>query len=121
MTKFTSEKLIDSTESVTSDFQHHTPCSDCPWRRDALPGWLGGNTVDEWLHFAHTDTHIPCHTVRNVQCAGSAIYRRNTCKMVVPPLLVLRADHALVFSNRVEFTDHHSKKPKVSQKSKKRT
>lgn len=103
-------KLISSEEAVQSEYQHTSPCSDCPWRRDALSGWLGGDAdVDEWLHRAHTDTYVPCHVISNQQCAGIAIYRRNTCKRVEPPLLTLPADRETVFSWATEFREHHER------------
>jgi hypothetical protein len=32
------------------------PCNDCPWRRNATPGWLGPHTAEEWIKQAHSDT-----------------------------------------------------------------
>lgn len=100
-------KLISSDEAKPSACQHTEPCSDCPWRRDALPGWLGGATVTDWLRTAHTDSMVPCHTVGNQQCAGIAIYRRNVAKSVMPPLLRLEADREAVFAFPTEFSVHH--------------
>ena len=102
-------KLISSDEAVQSERQHTTPCSDCPWRRDSLNGWLGGASVEAWLHRAHADTYVPCHTISNQQCAGIAIYRRNTCKRVDPPLLTLPKDTETVFRWAPEFREHHEK------------
>lgn len=102
-------RLITSAEAVPQETQHTSPCSDCPWRRDSLSGWLGGATPDAWLATAHSDTYVPCHTVGNQQCAGVAVYRRNTCKHVEPPLLTLPADKTAVFAWRDEFTTHHSR------------
>lgn len=89
--------------------QHTSPCSDCPWRRDSLAGWLGGNTADEWVAMAHADVHIPCHTRPDHQCAGNAIYRRNACKSVRPPLLTLERDTDKVFNWPNEFLAHHNR------------
>lgn len=36
------------------------PCSDCPMRRDALPGWLGGATPEEYRALAHSDHAVDC-------------------------------------------------------------
>lgn len=104
-------KLISTEEAVESDHQHTTPCSDCPWRRDSLNGWLGGHTPEEFLRIAHADTTYNCHAVTNQQCAGMAVYRRNTCKSTRPPMLTLPADHATVFSNRMQFQAHHEAMP----------
>lgn len=94
--------------------QHMKPCGDCPWRRDALPGWLGNLTADDWLRAAHGESRIDCHTIAKMQCAGAAIYRRNVCKrMHDPKLLVLDADRERVFSNPMEFKEYHGKGPSL--------
>lgn len=104
-----SRKLISSDESVQSDIQHIKCCSDCPFSRQSLPGWLGGGEVDDWVRAAHSDMVLPCHVISNQQCAGAAIYRRNVCKLPRPPNLVLDADKENVFSSPMEFTKHHTK------------
>ncbi len=88
------------------------PCSDCPMRRDALNGWLGGATPEEYARLAHSDAIVKCHVHGNVQCAGMAIYRRNVCKRVDPPGLVLPADREEVFSTPMEFLEHHGRLPR---------
>lgn len=104
-------QLISSDEAVQGKVQHSKACSDCPWARTALNGWLGGASIDEWLKRAHTDTYVPCHVIDNQQCAGLAIYRRNACKHVDPPLLRLERDTETVFAGPMEFREHHSKFP----------
>lgn len=111
MTMNKNRKLISSDEAVTGNKQHTSACSDCPWRRDALNGWLGGHSVDDFLAIAHTDTRYDCHTIKGQQCAGMAIYRKNTCKRVEAPLLVLPADHDNILSNPMEFRAHHEAAP----------
>lgn len=106
-----SRKLISSDEARQGLCQHTKACSDCPFRRDSLNGWLGGNTVDAFLSMAHSNTWYDCHAIKGQQCAGLAIYRRNTCKMVEAPLLVLPADHETCLSNPMEFRAHHEARP----------
>lgn len=101
-------QLISSDEAVEATCQHVRPCSDCPWSRKSLNGWLGGATPDDWVRAAHSDTKIDCHTMKGAQCAGLAIYRRNVCKSVDAPLLKLEADKEAVFSTPMEFREHHS-------------
>jgi hypothetical protein len=103
------KQLISSDEAVQAKCQHVRPCSDCPWARTALPWWLGSNTAEEWLQFAHSNTFIPCHVIDNQQCAGVAIYRANALKHVPEPLLTLPKDHEAVFSTPNQFRDHHKK------------
>jgi len=105
-------KLIDSTQATPAPRQITKPCSDCPWARDALNGWHGGNTIDEWLAFAHSETHIECHVHPNVQCAGAAIYRSNVGKLPRDRgLLMLPEDRAMCFASPREFTEHHETTP----------
>lgn len=100
-------RLISLAEGRTSEVQHRTPCSDCPWRRDSLPAWLGGVSAEDWKEIAHNDVMVPCHTITNQQCAGIAVYRRNVCKSTPPPLLTLPADKVTVFAWPTEFLEHH--------------
>jgi|SRR5208337_2170703 len=105
-------KLISSEQATPAGKQITKPCSDCPWSRESLNGWLGGNTVHEWTIFAHGETRIDCHVHPDVQCAGAAIYRSNVCKDPRDKsLLVLPADRERVFSNAGEFHAHHTKRP----------
>lgn len=94
------------------------PCSECPWRREAAPGWLGPNTAEEWVEAAHGEQPIMCHKTCNPegdyegtrQCRGAAIFRANVVKKL------RRADgahgpvdHERVFSSNAEFIAHHNR------------
>lgn len=97
--------------------QPRRPCSDCPWRREALVGWLGGSSVREWLEAAHGEATIQCHALKGPKgphyCAGAAIYRANVCKRARDPrALVLPPDRAAVFSSPAEFQTHHTGRQK---------
>lgn len=100
-------QLIASGETAPAKVQITQACSDCPMARRALPGWLGGATPDQYLKLAHSDALVPCHVYGNVQCAGMAIYRRNVCKRIAPPGLVLERDPVKVFATPMEFLAHH--------------
>lgn len=101
-------KLISSAEAVQAKCQHKTPCSDCPWAREALNGWLGGADVDTWIRAAHSDQQVECHTLNGAQCAGLAIYRANVCKTPRDPeVLRLPKDEVKVFATPMEFMEHH--------------
>lgn len=99
-------KLISFEEAVKAKCQHTKPCSDCPFARDAIPGWLGGGTADDFIAYAHGEVIYDCHAFKGAQCAGMAIYRANVCKkprqaMILPP------DRKLVFAMPDEFRKHH--------------
>lgn len=106
-------QLMTSDEAVKAKRQHKRPCSDCPWSRKSLPGWVGSATPDEWIQEAHGEARIECHTRDGAQCAGAAIYRANVCKSVRDPsTLELEPDTTRVFSKPSEFVDHHTIGPK---------
>lgn len=122
--------LLRSIDAKPFVKQHKAPCSDCPWARKSVPGWLGPNSVNTWIGAAHSDGIIACHTrlvSREVtgrygnetanavsrrcnghwQCAGAAIYRANVVKSPRDPLILqLPANKVTVFSWG-EFERHH--------------
>ncbi|GAA2097626.1 hypothetical protein GCM10009726_06250 [Nocardioides furvisabuli] len=63
------------------------PCNECPWRRNAEPGFLGPHPANEWAAMAHSGGLITCHKTIKVdkdpsqpslrQCAGAATFRSN--------------------------------------------
>lgn len=106
-------KLIVSDESRKRKTQHTTPCSDCPFARASLKGWLGPLTADEWVAVAHGEQTICCHVFMNQQCAGAAIYRANVVKLCRDrKILQLPGDTKKVFSTPTEFRNHHTLKGK---------
>lgn len=106
-------KLITRDEALPAPGQHERPCSDCPWSREALAGWLGGMTSEEWLEEAHSEALIDCHVWDGAQCAGAAIYRANMAKSPRDPeALRLPRDTEAVFATPDEFTQHHAAGPR---------
>jgi len=104
-------QLVASEEAVPAKSQHAAPCSDCPWSRDSLPGWLGGASIEQWIDIAHGDEPIDCHVLAGAECAGAAIYRANVCKNARRRLLVLPPDRRIVFATPSEFREHHARGP----------
>lgn len=106
-------RCLTTEDAVAAEKQHTKPCSDCPWRRDSLNGWLGGSDVDQWLSEVHGECVMDCHVFTGAQCAGAAIYRRNILKRPRDPeILQLDADKVRVFANPIEFKKHHENKDK---------
>lgn len=97
-------------EAVPARGQHRRPCSDCPWARASLKGWLGGVDADTWLRAAHGEEQIACHTLTGAQCAGAAVYRANCLKRPRPGSgnITLPADKVRVFATPAEFLAHHA-------------
>jgi len=110
-----SRRLISSADAVEGRVQHTQPCSDCPMARSSLNGWLGGATPEEYVRLAHSNDIVDCHAIRNTQCAGLAIYRRNVCKSIAPGGLSLPKDTTKVFATPMEFTAHHKAFPKAKE------
>lgn len=106
----TAHKLMTIEEAKPAKKQHRAPCLDCPWSREAIPGWLGGRKAMDWVFAARSDARIDCHTRLGQQCAGSSIYRANTAKLCrQPDVLKLSPDHRSVFSNDAQFVNHHTR------------
>lgn len=103
-------KLISKGEAAPATKPLTSPCSDCPLRRDALHGWLGGYTPEEYARLCHSDEVVECHVHAGSRCAGLAIYRRNVAKWQ-PREHELPKDPDTVFSTRAEFLDHHKACP----------
>jgi hypothetical protein len=109
-------KLVTAAEAKAYVKQHKAPCSDCPWSRKSLPGWLGIESPQEWLRHAHGHCTVDCHTRRRSddperfwQCAGISIYRANVIQRVDPPGLVLPSNKVNVFATPQEFLAHHDR------------
>jgi hypothetical protein len=108
-------RLVSSSEAVPAKSQHKKPCSDCPWSRTSLNGWLGANTAEEWVDIAHGEAQVECHSLTGVQCAGIAIYRANVYKLPRNrTILRLPRDESLVFKSIAEFLAYHKRMPNMS-------
>lgn len=104
-------KLISSDEARPKMRQHRVPCSDCPFRRDSLPGWLGGKPAENFIRMAIGEVIYPCHVNLGQQCAGMTVFRANICKDPRnPDALRLPKDKTTVFAWPTEFLDHHKEK-----------
>jgi hypothetical protein len=102
-------------------------CDDCPFRRNAPPGWLGANKPEEFVVEALSDRSTACHMmvdqylprrqweqaeIKAPRCRGAITLMRNTCKSPRDPEMrdltkTVPADRENVFSNSKEFVDHH--------------
>lgn len=101
------------------------PCNECPFRKVAPPGWLGGGEdglASKYLAVAHSDTNLACHKSPGYAadkasemrpCAGLALYRRNVCKSPRDPWaarakkMVGDEHRTEVFATPAEFMARH--------------
>jgi hypothetical protein len=103
-------QLITGDTAKPSKVQHKSPCSDCPFARTALQGWLGRFTAKEWIDIVRSEDRIECHTKIGPQCAGSAIFRTHIMKCPRDrAILTLPKNVAKVFASIGEFLNHHLK------------
>lgn len=104
------KQLITGDQAKPSMVQHKSPCSDCPFARTALKGWLGRFSAHDWIRIIQGDGRVDCHTLIGPQCAGSAIFRTHVCKDPRDrSVLTLPKNIAKVFGNVGEFLNHHLK------------
>lgn len=93
-----------------------SPCSQCPWRKSAAPGYLGPYSPRQWLRIAHGESAIACHKTIKVsgswegtsQCAGAAAFRANVCKNPRDPQVIAGPPREDVFQSNEEFMRHHT-------------
>lgn len=58
-------------------------CAECPFRANALPGWLGPWTVDDIHNLVHrNESHMICHTrlEQDQHCVGALRYMNSVCR-----------------------------------------
>jgi hypothetical protein len=102
-------QMVTSDMATPANRQHKRPCGDCPFARASLRGWLGPYSAEEWLRIVYGEGMVECHTKIGPQCAGAAIYRRNTLKSPRDEsLLRLPRNEVLVFASPSEFLEHHT-------------
>ena len=84
------------------------PCTDCPFRKDTLKGWLGRERMGE---ICEHDSFV-CHKNTGLQCAGHMLIKGNGNGFV---RLAERLNmdtglngRELVFDNSIECINHHS-------------
>lgn len=86
------------------------PCRDCPFRKDTLRGWLGGERMTEILA---ADSFV-CHKNTDLQCAGHMLIKGSE-NAFVRLAAALRLPLNLsgmekVFASHGDCIDHHEKR-----------
>lgn len=84
------------------------PCTNCPFRKDSLKGWLGRDRMTEILD----SNSFVCHKNNNLQCAGHMLINgdNNDFVQIASRLKVETGltGRILVFDSREECISHHS-------------
>jgi len=100
------------------------PCTECPFRRKSLPGYLGSDTPENFMATTLADAPMPCHCTVDYEdenwrekaakaplCAGARIFFANICKLSRDRARPkLERDRENVFANPAEFIAHHKRK-----------
>jgi hypothetical protein len=104
---------------------HKVPCSECPWRKIAPAGWLGGYTAEQYADPV-ADNEVPaCHlrdhgpdNGETAFCVGSLSTMANSCTSAwkspggdEAKKIVGRRDDT--FAHPALFYEHHTGKPYV--------
>lgn len=103
----------------------HSPCRECPFRRDATPGYLGGYTPEMYMDIVRSPASIACHLSNGFQtreietqhhCYGAAAFRANighVCQMDGIPThahestMRVGSDNVTFLGTDAEFIAHH--------------
>jgi len=96
--------------------KHIEPCKECPWRKCAPAGWLGGNDPYTYADMVQFNTASNCHMHPKgepVFCAGSLAVLNNSCTAARYPEGAEEAAEAVgtredCFQWVKDFYEHHS-------------
>ena len=108
------------------------PCSDCPFRKNATPGWLGAHKdATEIIDLVYQDQYFPCHMEVNKLmnngkkfgvavfeapfCVGALQFMNNSIKRSRDREVAKLQDEAGknddVFPWRKDMEEHHGRGP----------
>lgn len=102
-----------------------TVCNDCPFRRKALPGWLGAGSPESFIKCILDEELLPCHQTLDYEdpqwaekwvsgdggraCLGALVMTRNMAKLPRDPNFPrAERDNETVFSSPREFLEYHN-------------
>lgn len=70
-----------------------TPCNECPFRKNSIPGWLGPHKIEDFRTMASADVDFKCHMELDTlgdeanTCGGYIYWRLNSFMMAKDPYL----------------------------------
>jgi hypothetical protein len=99
------------------------PCSDCPFRKIAGPGWLGGGSPESFIDCINHDEPLPCHQTIDYtdhgwkdkwvkqkigsMCAGALHLQNHMCKSPRDKTFPKLGPNADVFDRALDFVRYH--------------
>lgn len=104
------------------------PCNDCPFRKKAMPGWLGEATPESFIECIQREQPLPCHQTIDYgdpawkekwisseignTCAGALILSSNMGKLPRDRAFPrMPSDRENVFATSFEFLEYHNNAP----------
>lgn len=79
------------------------PCRECPYTKNAIPGYFGGHNPTEYRDAINMDTIVACHTksqydglglaIKVVPCVGHIVSQIASCKSPRPGSIELTELH----------------------------
>lgn len=103
--------------------KHKHPCGECPWRKKAPAGWLGGFTAEHYTDAVRNNEVPACHNKdfgpesdKTAMCVGALAVMSNSCVLAdkTPGGLEARAyigRRQDVFQHYTQFYEYHAGKP----------
>lgn len=108
-------------EPMVMKFAHKQPCKECPWRRVAPAGHLGGNSPEVYADLVWGNVVPPCHRTEGIRkkpamCAGALAVMANACILPHGDPGLREARTAVgkredCFSHPGKFYEHHAGRP----------
>lgn len=102
------------------------PCDECPFKKNSLKGWLGGETAESTFEMVKHETDFACHKTRDKEkpsemsrCRGFLLFTRKICKIpkynqelkeIVEKIDFKTANNANILG-LAEFFEHHNQLP----------
>lgn len=102
------------------------PCKQCPFRKTAMPGWLGAAPPEMFIANIHAEVPSPCHMTIDYRkpdweakwtagklgklCTGTLVMAANMLKRARNQRMIpsVPADRETVFTTAQEFLAHHN-------------
>lgn len=100
--------------------KYKKPCHECPWRKDAPAGWLGGHSAETYADAVDNNEVPACHlndygpkAPRTAMCAGALGTMSNQCKSAYntdggDAARQVVGQNPECFSHVAEFYTHHT-------------
>lgn len=101
---------------MQAKLKHTSPCKECPWRKNSLQGFLGGNSAEQYADHLQFNVIPECHLhstyeddetgelVEGVLCAGALATSANAC---ILPRYAEQAEAREVVGKREDCFQHH--------------